>query len=85
MQVENQNKPVSRNKFLLWGASALAVVTTARFFFRPGAKKQKTATVKMLTQDGKLVEVDISKLPQKNSKASMEQVQNWVKKSPSKI
>jgi len=86
MQVENENKPVSRKKFVLWGAGALAVVTAARFFFRPSSKKEKTKTVKMLTQDGKLVEVEVFNLPTKRKKASLEQLQNWVqKKTSSKI
>ena len=86
MQVENENKPVSRKKFVLWGAGALAVLTAAKFFFRPRPKKEKTTTVKMLTQDGKLVEVEISKLPAKRKKISLEQLQNWVqKKTSSKI
>ena len=85
MQVENENKPVSRKKFVIWGASAMAVLTAARFFFRPGTKKEKTTRVKMLTQEGKLVEVEVSKLPAKRKKASMEQLQNWVKKTSAKI
>lgn len=43
--------------------------------------KKKTATAKFLTQDGKLVEIDIEKLPlSKKVIASKEDVQNWVKK-----
>jgi len=86
MQVENENKPVSRKKFVLWSAGALAVLTAARFFFRPGSKKEKTTTVKMLTQDGKLVEVEVSNLPTKRKKVTVDQIQNWVqKKTSSKI
>jgi hypothetical protein len=86
MRADNQNKPVSRNKFLLWGAGALAAVASAKFFFFPGPKKEKTSTVKMLTQDGRLVEVETDALTGKGTKASVEQVQNWVhKKSSAKI
>jgi hypothetical protein len=83
MKVENENKPVSRKKFVIWGAGALAVLTAARFFFRTKSKKEKTTTVKMLTQDGKLVEVEVSKLPTKRKKVSVEQLQNWIQKKTS--
>ena len=50
-------------------------------------KKQETGTVKMLTQDGKLVEVDTKKLQEiekllcvKSKKVSNDQLQNWVYK-----
>jgi hypothetical protein len=86
MKVENENKPVSRKKFVIWGASAMAALTAARFFFRPGAKKEKTTTVKMLTQDGKLVEVEVTKLSTKRKKISAEQIHTWVqKKTTTKI
>ena len=45
-------------------------------------KKEKKNTVKMLTQDGKLVEVDADKLYcGKRKKISDEQLKNWVSKN----
>ena len=86
MQVENENKPVSRKKFVFWGVSALSVLTAARLFFRPGPKSEKPTTVKMLTQDGKLVEVEVTKLSTKREKISAEQIHTWIpKKTSSKI
>ena len=57
--------------------SAAALVTTFRFFIPK--KKNKTNTVKMLTQDGKLVEVDIAALPSKKKKITNKEMQNWIK------
>jgi maltodextrin utilization protein YvdJ len=38
-------------------------------------------TMKVLTQDGQLVEVDISKIATRASKVSNKELQEWVKKS----
>jgi hypothetical protein len=46
----------SRKKFLLWSATILSSATIFKFIKIP--KKKKTETVKMLTQDGRLVEID---------------------------
>ena len=51
--MDNENKIQSRKKFIGIGISAAALVTTFKFFIPK--KKNKTNTVKMLTQDGKLV------------------------------
>ena len=86
MQVENENKPVSRKKFVIWGVGTLSVLTAARLFFRPRSKSGKPTTVKMLTQDGKLVEVEVTKLSTKRKKISAEQIHTWIqKKTSSKI
>jgi hypothetical protein len=47
--------------------------------FRP-SNRRKVRTVKMLTQDGKLVEIDASILASGNKKISDKELQNWVKK-----
>lgn len=79
-------KSPTRKKFLLWTAAMVSSLTFLQFF--TGAKKSLTKndgdnnnTVKMLTQDGKLVEVDIEKLYcGKKKKISDEQLKNWVNK-----
>ena len=84
--MQQPDKISSRKKFLVWGAAALTSLTAFKLF--AGSKKpafsqdrKKTATVKMLTQDGKLVEVDIEKLYcGKRKKISDEQLKNWVSK-----
>lgn len=68
----------SRKNFLLWSAAALASITASRFW---GLRKSKaTETVKMLTQDGQLVEVDKSLLSAGSKKISNTELRDWVKK-----
>ena len=68
----------SRKKFLWWGTAALAALTTFRFF--GGRKKSKTETVKMLTEDGRLVEIDKKLLTTNGKKITNRELQQWVKK-----
>ena len=75
--MDNDNKIQSRKKFIGIGISAAALVTTFKFF--TPKKKNKPNTVKMLTQDGKLVEVDIAALPPKKKKITNKEMQNWIK------
>ena len=76
------DKISSRKKFIGWGAAVLTSLTAFKIF--TGSKKTspaKPATVKMLTQDGKLVEVDIDKIYcGKRKKINDEQLKKWVKK-----
>jgi hypothetical protein len=67
----NQN----RRKFLFAGASLAALWATFSFTKKPAEKK----TVKFLTQDGKLVEMDVDKLPAAKKTASTNDIQNWIK------
>lgn len=84
--MQHPDKLSSRKKFLLWGAAVLSSATAFKLF--AGSKKSapfrdgnKTVTVKMLTQDGKLVEVDAEKLfCGKRKKISDDQLKNWVSK-----
>lgn len=71
-------KTSSRKKFLIWGASILSSVTILKFISVD--KKKKSETVKMLTQDGKLVEVEVSALPSKKKKITNKELQNWIEK-----
>ena len=78
MENENNN-PVSRKKFVAWGIGVLSVFSAARYFWS-GPKKQNTQTRKMLTQDGTLVEVDVTHLAcGKRKKISDDELKNWVK------
>ena len=88
--MEYAKKTSTRKKFLLWSAALISSVTF--FKFSTGSKKSSGTndegnnnTVKMLTQDGKLVEVDAEKLfCGKRKKISDEQLKNWVNKKQSK-
>jgi hypothetical protein len=69
--------PSSRKKFLLWSAVVLSSVTVLKFI--TGAKKTKSDTIKMLTQDGNLVEIDKALLVS-SEKISNKELQQWIKK-----
>ena len=73
----SENKNQSRRKFISWGVASAAVLAAFKFI-KPAAKK--TETVKMLTQEGKLVEVDIAALSASRKKISDTELQNWIKK-----
>ena len=86
--METNQKNNSRRKFL-WGG--LAVLSTIPILKTIIPKKQKTViscsppatTTKMLTEEGKLVEVDISKIKKTGVKVSDKDVIAWVKNKPS--
>ena len=73
----------SRKKFIGIGVSTAALFTAFRFLI-PAKKKKPEATketVKMLTQDGKLVEVDVQTFyTGRGKKITDEQLQKWVTK-----
>ena len=71
-----ENNKQSRRKFIFWGVASAAVISAIKFI-RP---KQKNETVKMLTQDGKLVEVDIAAIPKSKKKITDKELQNWIRK-----
>lgn len=74
------NQVQSRKKFIGLGILGAATLTAFRFFIpeRKG-KKEETKKVKMLTQDGKLVEVDAALLPvSKGKKISEAQLKGFV-------
>lgn len=68
----------SRKKFLLWSAAILASASILKFI--KGPKKQEEEKIKMLTQDGQLVEIDKKLLANTGKKISNQELQNWIKK-----
>jgi hypothetical protein len=82
MEIEHEKKPVSRKRFVFWTISVLSILTTARFFFR-SHPKQNATTVKMLTRDGRLVEVEVTKLSPKRKKIKDADIHTWVQRKSS--
>jgi hypothetical protein len=82
MDIQTGNKRVSRKKFVAWTTSILCGVTALAFFTR-SAPKKKTRTVKMLTRDGKLVEVEVAKLPSKRKRIKDDDIHAWIQRKPS--
>lgn len=76
--MEQNQKTTTRKKFLLWGATVLSSLTVLKFY--SGSKQRENETVKMLTQEGKLVEVDIAALTTKRKKITNKELQNWIRK-----
>ena len=77
--MDQPQKTSSRKKFLLWSATILSSLTVLNFV--SGNKPPKKETVKMLTKDGILVEVEIDKLSSgRRNKIDDEQLKNWVSK-----
>lgn len=76
-----------RRKFLRWGGlSALTLLTGVSirkiFTAKNKANPEEIAavkTVKMLTQDGRLVEIPVSQLPTSKTKITDAAVHDWVK------
>jgi hypothetical protein len=78
--MEQDSKISSRKKFLLWGAAVLSSLTVLKFI-PAKEEEEKKETVKMLTQDGRLVEVDISKrVYGKREHIDDEKLKKWVSK-----
>lgn len=75
--MDTENKNQTRRKFITLGVASAAVIAAVKFF-KPSPPKTKT--VKMLTQEGKLVEVDIAAIPDKKKKVTNGELQNWIKK-----
>jgi hypothetical protein len=69
-------KKAGRRKFLFAGLSLAAL--WASFRFATPADKKKP--MRFLTQEGKLVEIDLDKLPARKRAASKTEIQQWIKK-----
>ncbi len=79
--MNTEEKKQNRRKFISWGVASAALLTAARFLLPAKSKPEsKTQMVKMLTEDGKLVEVDIAALNSEKRKITNKELQNWVKK-----
>lgn len=75
---QNQNT-TSRKKFFLWGLGIISSITALKLIL---PKKKETTLVKMLSEDGKLVEVDINKIKKTGEKVSDKEIITWVKNKP---
>jgi hypothetical protein len=76
--MKNEATNMTRRKLVSW-LGVFSLFTAVGAFFLP-KKNKKTGTIKMLTQDGKLVEIDASLLAENSKKISNKELQNWVKK-----
>jgi hypothetical protein len=71
-------KSPTRKKFLQWGAAIIA--SAAMLKLVPGKKKEKPDTITMLTEDGKLVEIDRKAIAgTKRRNITGPELKDWVK------
>ena len=73
--MQDAKKKTSRKKFLLWSTALISSFTAFRIF----GSKPKKQTVRMLAEDGSLVEIDSSLLVSKGRKISDKELQGWIK------
>ncbi len=66
----------SRKKFIWLGVSIMAVFTSLRYLVKPSSRQPQK--IKMLSQDGTLVEVDANLLKGKKTKIADEAIHTWV-------
>jgi hypothetical protein len=78
--MNNSPKPNSRRKFIALGVVAAGVLSAFKFLRPASAVAEKKQTVKMLSQEGKLVEVDVAALKGAKKKVTNNELQNWIKK-----
>lgn len=82
--METPQPPSTRKKFLLWSLATLGAATLMKFIRaekqKPTEIGQKSDTIKMLTQDGKLVEIDRKLLASADKKISTDELKQWIKK-----
>jgi hypothetical protein len=79
--MEKNHKDPTRKKFLFW--SMVSIASLGLFKLLKSTKQEKPRTIKMLSEYGKLVEVEIDKIKSTGNKISDTEVHDWI--SPSKI
>jgi hypothetical protein len=79
-----KEKNVDRKKFLTWGLGLASMLAVPSLLWGKSTKA-KGKPVKLLTPDGKLVQVDekILEAARQNKKASNKEIYDWMK-NPSK-
>jgi len=78
--MEKENKKVSRKTFLAWGVGVSSLLSIPAILKFSGKKKKAGNTVKMLTQQGTLVEIDMANIPSKKKKIKSEDIPTWINK-----
>lgn len=75
--------PPTRKKFLLWSIATLCTATVLKFITKGDNREsanEQSDTVKMLTQDGTLVEIDKKLLAASGQKISNAELKQWIHK-----
>lgn len=73
----------SRKNFVKWGLGIISSLTILRFVgssSKPKRQMSEGKTIKMLGEDGRLVEVEQSTLTAHRKKITDTELQNWIKR-----
>ena len=83
--MKDEKNNVSRKKFLTWGIALSSVMALPSLLWARKPRTPKGKMIKMLTPEGKLVEVDeaVLKAVTKREKAGNKEILNWMN-NPSK-
>ena len=71
---------MKRSKFIIWGAAILGSMGLIKSLKLNSFKIRVRNTKRYLTQDGKLVEVDLDRVNKTGKKLSLTELKNWVSK-----
>jgi hypothetical protein len=83
-----ENQELSRQKFLSWGIGIASLLTIPAFLRSPKKKKEGICgkkEVKMLTQDGRLVTIDVTKIPETSTRIEAKDIHTWISKKKSSL
>jgi hypothetical protein len=77
MKIKPGAKHQDRRKIVYWVAGALSVIMFWKLIPR---QEKKPKLVKMLTEDGQLVEVDLKHISGQRKKLKADEFHSWVKR-----
>ena len=77
MNTSTGGNQTDRRKILYWVAGALSVLLFWKYKPKP---TKKSETVKMLTEDGRLVEIEMKYLKGDRTKLKADEFHSWVKR-----
>jgi hypothetical protein len=78
-----ENKNLTRKKFLAWSVGLSSLLAVPAFLKFAGRRENKSTTARMLTQDGRLVEIDVANIPSKRKKVKDAELHNWISRKKS--
>jgi hypothetical protein len=76
----SQQNNFLRKRFLWWGAAALASLSISGLFRK--RKAVRVDTIKMLSEDGSLVEIDKRHITSASKPVTNKELQHWIKNKP---
>ena len=81
--MEKENKNVIEKKIPCMERGHFFFISSSGISEILEQKKKQAATVKMLTQDGRLVEIDVANIPSQKKKIKTADIHTWINKKTS--